>query len=297
VQNNQGTIDSNGQARISQSDKLFFCVFLALAFHGMLFFGVGFKLPELASSHNVKTFNVVLAQFEADKRPEKADFVGQANQEGGGDSEQLLAPKATEMALFNDPDQISQEPAPAQAFTQFSPPASEVITSQGRLSNTFKPTEHTQRQKNIPDAASLIDKSYQLSGLIATLDNQNSNQARKGRKRAVSASIHRASDALYLDSWRRKIERIGNLNYPEKAKLEKIYGNLTMRVAINKDGTINDVSIMQSSGIKTLDDAALRIVRLSAPFSPLTREMSKDTDILEIIRVWQFQPDYRLKTN
>ncbi len=292
-----GTIDKDNFPQISQSDKLLFCSFLAIAFHGMLFFGVGFKLPGTKSNSYEKTFNVVLAQFEAEKKPEKASFIGQANQEGGGDSEQLLAPSAKEIAQFDDPDQQSSEPAQARASMEETLPTMPIITSNGTLETTFQSNQQNQNHKNLPDSASLIDKSYRLSGLIANLDNQNINQAYKGRKRSISASIHRDSDALYLDSWRRKIERIGNLNYPEKARLNKIYGNLTMKVAINKNGTINQVSIMESSGTKALDDAALRIVRLAAPFSPLTEEMAKDTDILEIIRIWRFQPDYRLKTN
>lgn len=296
MQNTLGTIDKDDQPRISQSDKLLFCVFLAVAFHAMLLFGVGFKLPQSTQQQYDKTFNVVLAQFETENKPEKADFIGQANQEGGGDSEELISPSALEVAQFNDPDQISSELVQRQQASEITPPTTDIITSQGRKTNTREVKQQNQQQEPIPDAAALIDKSYRLTGLIASLDNQQVNQAHKGRKRTISASIHRASDALYLDSWRRKIERIGNLNYPERAKIEKIYGNLTMKVAVNKDGTVNEVAIMQSSGIKTLDDAAIRIVRLAAPFSPLTAEMAKDTDILNIIRVWQFQPDYQLKT-
>jgi periplasmic protein TonB len=296
LQNHQGVIDSGNEPRISQLDKVLFCGFLALAFHGMLLFGLGFKFPDLDNNKYEKTFNVMLAQFEADKRPEKADFIGQADQEGGGESEELLMPSATEMAQFNDPDQISSEPQILQQSASQKQPTPEVLTAHGRYSSATSPDHQEQQQTPIPDAASLIDKSYQLSGLIANLDNRDVNQARKGRKRAISASIHRASDALYLDSWRRKIERIGNQNYPLEAKTQKVFGNLTLKVAINRDGTIDKVQIVASSGSKLLDDAALRIVRLAAPFNPLTEEMAKDTDILEIIRVWQFQPDYSLQT-
>ena len=297
MQNNQGVIDSENQPRISQTDKLIFCAFLAIAFHTILLFGLGFKLPETSSSKYEKTFNVVLAQFEAEKKPEKADFIGQANQEGGGESEQLLAPSTNKMALFNDPDKISSELQQKQQSASQQQQTPEYVYTKGLKESSNKPQEVTEQNSKLPDAASLINKSYQLTGLVANLDNNNVNQAKKGRKRAISASIHRASDALYLDSWRRKIERVGNDNYPDKARLNKVFGNLTLKVAINKDGTINQVYIVESSGQKILDDAALRIVRLAAPFKPLTREMSKDTDILEIIRVWQFQPDYQLNTN
>ncbi len=297
MQNHQGIIDSGDQPQISQLDKVIFCSFLALAFHALLFFGLGFQLPELSKSQYEKTFNVVLAQFEAEKKPEKADFISQANQEAGGDSEEKLAPSTKEMAQFNDPDQISSEPQQMRSSESSAQPTPELLNADGKPFSATPQVDITQQKSSIPDAASLIDKSYRLSGLIANLDNKNVNQALKARRRQVSAASHRSSDALYLDSWRRKIERIGNQNYPEKAKLENVFGNLTLKVSINPNGTINQIEIMKSSGSKVLDDAALRIVRLAAPFKPLTKEMLKDTDILEIIRVWQFQPGNQFQTN
>ena len=298
MQNHDGTISVDGQPKISQTDKILFCLFLAVAFHALLLFGIGFKIPDLSSGSVNKTFNVVLAQFETKNKPEKADFIGQADQEAGGESEQLLAPSAIEKAQFNDPDRVSSEArlAPQQQLdNQVSP---EYITSDNNKISYLNRSEISKEQQSeIPDTKSLLQKSYQLSGLIANLDNKQINQAKKANKRQVSAAIHRSTDALYLDTWRRKIERIGNQNYPERAKLQKIYGNLTLKVAINQNGTINQVSIMKSSGKKLLDDAAIRIVRLAAPFKPLTEEMSKDTDILEIIRIWRFQADNKVHTS
>ncbi len=298
MQNHDGTISLEIQPKISQTDKLLFCLFLAVAFHALLLFGVGFKIPDLSKSSVNKTFNVVLAQFETKNRPDKADFIGQADQEAGGRSEQSLAPSAIEKAQFNDPDRRSSEPQlthQQQMDNRVSP--AYIASSRGKASDLNQSEISKERQSEIPDTQSLLQKSYQLSGLIANLDNQQINQAKKAKKRQVSASIHRSSDALYLDTWRRKIEKIGNQNYPEKAKQEKIYGNLTLKVAINQNGTINQVSIMKSSGKKLLDDAAIRIVRLAAPFKPLTEEMAKDTDILEIIRIWRFQSDNKVHTS
>jgi len=298
MQNHEGIVSLEEQPKISQVDKLLFCLFLAVAFHAMLVFGVGFKVPDFSESSSSKTFNVVLAQFETKTKPEKADFIGQADQEAGGESEELLAPSALEKAMFNDPNQISSDPqltAQQSINNEVSP---EYITSNnGNISYQNQVEKSEEQQINIPDTESLLEKSYQLSGLIANLDSEQINQAKKAKKRQVSAAIHRSSDALYLDTWRRKIETIGNQNYPEKAKQDKIYGNLTLKVAINQNGTINQVYVMKSSGKKLLDDAAVRIVRLAAPFKPLTDEMKKDTDVLEIIRIWRFQEDNRVHTS
>jgi len=295
MQNHDGTISLDNQPKISQLDKLLFCLFLAVAFHAILLFGVGFKIPQISQSPANKTFNVVLAQFETDKKPEKADFIGQADQQAGGESDKSLAPSALEKAMFNNPDKISSEvqlPPTQKRNSEVSP---EFITSvNGKVSFQNKVENSQEKQAEIPDTNTLLQKSYQLSGLIANLDNQQINQAKNADMRHISASVHRSSDALYLDSWRRKIEKIGNQNYPERAKIEKIYGNLTLKVAINQNGTINRVSIMKSSGQKLLDDAAIRIVRLAAPFKPLTDEMKKDTNVLEIIRIWRFEEDHRV---
>lgn len=298
MQNHDGTISLNSQPKISQNDKLLFCLFLAVAFHALLFFGVGFKVPDLSSNPLNKTFNVVLAQFESETKPEKADFIGQANQEGGGESEHMLAPSAIEKAQFDDPNKTSSEPQlpPLQQAEQKTNPDL-IASTAGNKSTNQKVEKQAEKREALPDTNALLQKSYELSGLIANLDSEQINQAKKSDRRQVSAAIHRSSDALYLDTWRRKIERVGNQNYPERAKVEKIYGNLTLKVAINQNGTINEVTIMKSSGKKMLDDAAIRIVRLAAPFSPLSEEMKKDTEILEIIRIWRFEEDNRMHTS
>ena len=94
--------------------------------------------------------------------------------------------------------------------------------------------------------------------------------------------------ALYMDSWRQKIEEVGNLNYPEAAKSQKLYGTLQMTVSIKADGSIESIEINRSSGHKVLDDAAKHIVELSAPYDPFTDDMRKEIDILSITRTWTF---------
>jgi protein TonB len=91
-----------------------------------------------------------------------------------------------------------------------------------------------------------------------------------------------------MDAWRAKVEAIGNLNYPEEAKRRHLTGNLLLDVALNPDGTVNGISLRRSSGHKTLDDAAIRIVELAAPFAPFPPEVRADIDVLHITRTWKF---------
>jgi protein TonB len=84
------------------------------------------------------------------------------------------------------------------------------------------------------------------------------------------------------------VEKIGNLNYPEEAKRRKLYGNLLMHVAVRADGSVEKIRIRRSSGHKLLDDAAVRIVRMAAPFAPFPPEIREEVDVLDITRTWQF---------
>lgn len=95
--------------------------------------------------------------------------------------------------------------------------------------------------------------------------------------------------AYYLDAWRRKVERIGQLNYPAEAKAKGLAGTLRLRVSIAADGALNDVRVLEGSGHAVLDAAALRIVRLAAPYAPFSPTMRAATRVLEIERTWQFR--------
>ncbi|TVQ73945.1 MAG: energy transducer TonB, partial [Oceanospirillales bacterium] len=93
----------------------------------------------------------------------------------------------------------------------------------------------------------------------------------------------------YLDNWRRRIESVGNMNYPEEARRNNINGSLRLLVAIMPDGSVAEIDVLQSSGHAVLDNAAIRIVQMASPFQPFTNEMRRTTDRLEIIRTWKFE--------
>jgi protein TonB len=136
----------------------------------------------------------------------------------------------------------------------------------------------------------LLDLSQEIASLEARVDSEANTAARGPRvRRLTSVSARQTVDAYYLQSWRRKVEAIGNLNYPEAARQEKIYGSLRLVVAITPDGALKGVRVLDSSGHNVLDDAAIRIVRLAAPFAPFPDEMRQTTDVLEIVRTWQFR--------
>ncbi|NVJ60734.1 MAG: energy transducer TonB [Gammaproteobacteria bacterium] len=286
-----GLVKSSGPV-IRESDRLTFAAILAIAFHGLLFLGIVFTLPEKSRQDSSPVMQVVLAQYHAVEKPEKADFIGQDNQEGGGDKELLQNPTTTELAQIPDPSKQASLSAAQSSIQQERQPTPEVLA--GGINNKVFLEQQVdapeQSEQPLLDTATLIQKSYELAGLNAQLDQEQKLASKNLRKRQVSAAIHRSTDALYLDTWRRKIEEVGNRNYPTIAKQKKLYGDLMLKVAVNSDGTIRDINIMDSSGHKALDDAAIQIVRKAAPFAPFDKELAKDTDVLEIVRLWQFQP-------
>ncbi len=278
--------------KISENDRLSFAVFLAVAFHAMLFIGIVFTLPDKNSQKATPTMQVVLAQYHAVEKPEKADFKGQDNQQGGGDKDVLQTPTTTELAQIPDPSRQASISTAEAAAVQEIKPQPDLLTGIADTQIFIQEQIDSEKQGDQPlmDTATLIQKSYQLAGLTAQLDDSHQLASKNLRKRQVSAAIHRATDALYLDTWRRRIEEVGNRYYPEQAKRKKLYGDLILKVSVNADGTIRDINVMESSGHKILDDAAISIVRRAAPFAPFDETLKKDTDVLEIVRLWQFQP-------
>ena len=146
----------------------------------------------------------------------------------------------------------------------------------------------------IPTATQLITRSMEIANLSAAIEEQLRMEAKNPRQRYISARTKESKYVGYMEAWRAKVERIGNLNYPEEARRRGLSGSLILDVAVNANGTIHEVNLVKSSGHKALDDAAIRIVRLASPYAPLPQAIREETDILHIIRTWQFLDDYRL---
>jgi protein TonB len=138
------------------------------------------------------------------------------------------------------------------------------------------------------EARDLVEKSLEIARLEAQIRRDYQAYQERPKKKFVGARAEEYRFAQYVDTWRAKIERVGNLNYPEEAKSRKIYGSLQLTVGIKTDGEVESVEINRSSGKRVLDQAAIRIVRLAAPFDRFPDNIRVDTDILYITRTWTF---------
>lgn len=297
---------------VSANDRLGVTLFLAIILHALIILGSSFT----ADQHPVpkKSLEITLAQYKSDKIPNKADFLAQNNQQGSGTAETKRLPSTTEASLFqNQSIQPQSAPPMPTTSTQDTTSAADALpdnspdTSNSRDNNTHTQpvvTSNTPRPDkaythNQPSAGSIsslgqasafVVRATEIANLQAQIRLKNEALAKMPRvRRLTSASTMQYNDALYLNSWRERIEYIGNLNYPEEAQRQGIYGTLILLTVIRSDGSLEQVKVLRSSGRKVLDDAAIRIVQLAAPFQPFNAEMKKTTDVLEIIRILAFE--------
>jgi protein TonB len=147
------------------------------------------------------------------------------------------------------------------------------------------------------DAAALVRRSLAMASLSAEVDQRLQAYAKRPRQKWISARTREHRYAAYMEAWRAKVERVGNLNYPDEARRRNLSGDLLLDVAIRTDGSVVEISVRRSSGHKVLDDAAARIVRLAAPFAPFPKSIKEETDILHVQRTWRFLTGNRFSGN
>jgi protein TonB len=285
---------------VTPVDRLSFTVFLAVAVHAALLLGVTFTFADKAPSTH--TMEVTLAQHMSQDQPDKADFMAQFNQVGSGtleDKALLTSPSEVEFhdTVIRETSPQAQSPsAPAARLNQQT-----VVTTTAKVdrqATTDDPSPDTlEKVSPNPNQKTLLQRSLEIASLEARLDAQRQIYAKRPRvKRLTSLSTAASADAYYLNSWRRKIEKIGNVNYPSAARRDKLYGSLRLLVAILPDGSLKEVVLLESSGHAVLDDAAINIVRLAAPYAPFPDDLRGSTDVLEIIRTWQFRKNSSLRS-
>lgn len=280
---------ASAQSTALQSDRLGFFLFLALSLHLMIILGVGFS----AELDNATTpqLEVTLAHYKSRQAPEDAKFIAQSNQAGSGTLSEQAEVTTRRLADFSDNRirKISAAPELSKPQTR----EEQVIASVSEaLDEIFLQEEELEPE---PLEATGIDPmlselSESIASLEARLDEQQQAYAERPRvRRLTSLSAKQAADAAYLHDWRTRVEAIGNRYYPTASSRYGIYGDLRLMVAIRHDGSIETIEILASSGHAVLDEAAIRIVRMAAPYAPFPPELRATTDRLEIIRTWKFK--------
>ena len=154
-------------------------------------------------------------------------------------------------------------------------------------------TSMEQPDDPLPSAATLMQESLTMAKLQPGIQREGKSQSKLPRRKWISANTKAYEYAAYMQAWVAKVERVGNLNYPEEIRRLKLVGDLVMTVGIKQDGSIETIEISRSSGLPQLDQAATRIVRLAGPYSPLPDYIKSNIDVLHITRTWRFSRDFQ----
>jgi len=246
-------------------------------------------VPE--SRRPTSQMEIVLASFRHDSTPEDADFIAQENQLGSGSEEDKRVLTTTDRAPFphNLPQPMAAEPQSPERLQQERVLAATVRPLPGeREHHAKRELQQDGSEPRIPRQQSRI--SQQIASLEAKLETQRQLYAKKPRvRRITSLATRSAADARYQLAWQQLVEQVGNANYPVEARRRQLEGDVRLLVALRADGSIHDIELLGSSGHRELDQAAIQSVRLAAPFQPFPREIRSNTDILEIVRTWQFR--------
>ncbi len=269
---------------------------ISFAFHALVVLVLSVPLIASEAFSPQSALDVVLVNAKTKNRPTKADALAQANLDGGGNTEEDLR------ATTPTPAIEQQARAEARAAQQRVKDLEQEMKS---LMTQAKSVAKVLQGEVVKDAATpptqetandLLEKAEEIKLLQAAIEREYSDYQKRPRAKFIGARTREYRFAQYVDAWRHKIERVGNLNYPEEAKLRKIYGKLQLTVQINSNGDVVDVEINMSSGKKVLDDAAKRIVYLAAPYDRFPDSIKREFDILGITRTWIFTRDDDLKT-
>ncbi len=289
----KGGSSRNSRLMLHNNESLITAFFITVLFHSAIIFGITFTISSPKSPNSHQTLDIVLVKTEAEKPPEDPDFLAQADQMGGGNLKEKAKPTS------KNPGETPSEGNALENKPEVAPtPVPEIVEKKSILS-TPKPSKHkaqklvrkktpAPRKSPVIVADYIADLQQQIVDMEAELDEQNKMYAKRPKATYITASTRRTPDAMYLKAWTRKIEKFGNLNYPDKARRDKLEGQLILTVSLATDGHIINIRISKSSGHKILDDAAKRIVELAAPFAAVPKDVLQGNNRLVITRTWQF---------
>ncbi len=272
-------------------------LFIASALHAVVILGLGFV--SFANAITAPpTLEVILVQPRDSEAPEEADYIAQVSQDGGGESDDNTRPTSmfTSERDF-DTDGVAQAPALKSAPVESEATADEVLTAVFSETETLVDTESEEADNNDARVDQVVVvQNLEIARLAAEIARQQEETAKRPRPKFINARTRESASAEYMKYWVEKVERVGNLNYPDAARRASLTGTLIMTVGILKNGEIESISVDQTSNEGLLDDAAKRIVELSGPFEPLEGELAEQADIIYITRTWEFSGDNSVGT-
>lgn len=264
-------------------------VVLSVLVHGIFLLGVGYTLEKAAPV--VPTLDVILTQTQTALTPKQADFLAQANNQGGGEHDKSTRPRDNQSGPSPQAEAgVAQMALRAQSPAQQPQPTARVVSStRGETATARERITQTPTERPLPAGQRKIEHDIEMARLAAEIHMRSERYAKRPTRKFVSASTTEYAWAGYLRGWVDRVERVGNLNYPDEARRRKLAGQVVISVAVRRNGSVERADIVRSSGIPLLDDSALRIARLAEPYPPLPKT-EENPDILHVTRTWNFLP-------
>jgi len=282
------------QASASVTDRLSSTLFVAALCHGVVILGVTFTAGPLGDRDALPTLRVTLvANSPEAENPsaEDADFLAQRTQAGSGE---LAAGERPTRTLAAD-SLVTQPGNPGGMDRRDGRPRELAPSTELLLTRNLSPEQLDALPRPNDNPASTIESAAELIAgpSMPTLAIDVSTQAElptyERRELIASPSTRESTLATYLNTWRSRVERIGTVNFPVQARDRGAFDNPTLEVAIDADGRLVDIIIRRSSGSSTLDQAALTILRMAAPFEPLPPAVRAEFDVLRFAYEWDFE--------
>jgi len=273
--------------RVPDNRRLWLAVSVSLLLHALLML-LHFQFPDASNAMREKALDIILVNAKSARKPTHAQALAQAHLDGGGNTDEdrrakTPLPPTAQQTTGNDIQQMHRRVQELEA-------AQQKMLTQAKSLRTVAASQVSSEQPTPAPSVSgldLLESARAMARLEGEISKTTEEYSKRPRKKNIGVRTEEYRFAQYIESWRQKIERIGTLNYPEAAR-GKLYGSLVLTVSINAEGSVTRIEVNRSSGHKTLDDAARRIVQMASPYSPFPPDIRRDTDILEITRTWHF---------
>jgi protein TonB len=278
---------------LEDMSRFHYAMLASLLIHAFVVFGIVIRPPDLSKlDRSMQPLEVVLVNAKSSTKPVTSDLLGQHNLDGGGNTDADRRAK-TPLPVTRNDAQTTELSVQSRRVEQLEEEARKLMTlakSQAKVSETPAAQPQPNAEPSVvPSAADIMNsRNLEIQRLEAQIGKDLDAYQKRPRKHFVGGRVKEYRFARYEEDFRIKVERIGEVNYPQAARDHKIFGSLRLTVLIKSDGSVESIEVNRSSGQKILDEAAVRIVRLGEPYAAFPSDIAKDVDILGITRTWKF---------
>jgi protein TonB len=283
--------------KITDHDRLGLTFVLAAIFHGIVILGITFSIAPAAQNPQSPTLDVIIVQTQNPSKENKdAKYLAQVTQQGGGDSAEKVRPSDifTAPTLAPDPGMALQ--TSTEQVASIDQLANVAVLHQAKSDFQVKSADKISDQDKLTPAQQRNQQQMETARLAKEIDTMIEKQAQRPKVKFMNSSTKEFLPARYMRNWINRVERIGNLNYPDQAKRNHLSGTLILDVTIDSSGKLLKTELRKSSGHQVLDDAAKRIVKLAAPFPPFSEKLKQEADVIHITRSWEFLASNQMRS-